>query len=156
MDARTAEQSVERTIEIAARPETVWAFLTEADKATRWMGEAALLDPRPGGEYRVTVIPGSTARGEFVEVDPPRRLVFTWGWEPSTVSPSVIAPGSTRVEIELEPVGETTILRFRHTGLPTEESAELHARGWDHYLERLRIAGAGGDPGTDPWAGGPS
>ena len=46
------------------------------------MGQTAELDARPGGNFRVQVLPGHTARGRFVELDPPRRLVYTWGWEP--------------------------------------------------------------------------
>ncbi|MGZ4383130.1 MAG: SRPBCC family protein [Gaiellaceae bacterium] len=149
---RTAESiSVEREIEIAASPETVWEFLVDSEKATRWMGVAASLDPRPGGLYRVEIVPGNTARGEFVELDAPRRLVFSWGWEPSGDSPSPVPPGSTTIEVELVPVGEGTLLRLRHCNLPTTDSARSHARGWDHYLERLTIAAPGGDPGRDSW-----
>ena len=50
------------------------------------MGQSASFDPRPGGLYRVEVMPGNTARGEFVELDPPRRLVFTCGWESGKAS----------------------------------------------------------------------
>jgi uncharacterized protein YndB with AHSA1/START domain len=67
-------------VRIAARPETVFAFLTDPDKVTRWKGTAAELDPRPGGIYRVSGMGGSTALGEFVAVEPPTRVVFTWGW----------------------------------------------------------------------------
>jgi hypothetical protein len=55
------------------------------------------------------------------------------------------------VEIELEPEGDGTRLRFTHRDLPSAESAESHTQGWDHYLERLKIAAGGGDPGVDPW-----
>lgn len=143
---------VEREVAIEASPETVWEFLVDQEKATRWMGQSASFDLRPGGEYRVGVIPGNVARGEFVEIHPPRRLVFTWGWEPDSQSP--IRPGETTVEFDLVPSGERTILRFRH-GLPNAESAESHAHGWDHYLARLQVAADGGDPGRDPWLDGP-
>jgi uncharacterized protein YndB with AHSA1/START domain len=149
VEATTDTTSVEREIAIDASPETVWQFLVDADKATRWMGQTATFDPRPGGVYRVEVIPGNTAVGEFVELDPPRRLVFTWGWESGQASK--VAPGSTTVEIELVPNGDGTTLRFSHSGLPDSESAESHAHGWDHYLDRLGIAARGGDPGPDPW-----
>jgi uncharacterized protein YndB with AHSA1/START domain len=147
----TTETTVEREIAIAASPATVWQFLVDADKATRWMGQAASFDPRPGGLYRVDVIPGNTASGEFVELDPPHRLVFTWGWEPGPNGAHLVAPGSSTIEIELIPNGNGTTLRFSHRGLPNAEAAQRHAHGWDHYLERLVIAGAGGDPGVDPW-----
>jgi uncharacterized protein YndB with AHSA1/START domain len=146
----TAETtSVEREIAIAASPQTVWEFLVDPDKATRWMGQTASFDARPGGLYRCEVIPDNTARGEFVEVDPPRRLVFTWGWEPG--GHSTVPPGSTTIEIELVPNGDGTTLRFSHRDLPSAEAAESHSHGWDHYLERLMIAARGDDPGTDPW-----
>jgi uncharacterized protein YndB with AHSA1/START domain len=151
MDATTETTSIERELAIDASPETVWQFLVDPDKATRWMGQTASFDARPGGEYRVGVIPGHTAVGEFVELDPPRRLVFTWGWEPGHDSTNAVPPASSTVEIELTPTGEGTTLHFRHCGLPSTQAAESHAHGWDHYLERLTIAAAGGDPGEDPW-----
>jgi uncharacterized protein YndB with AHSA1/START domain len=151
MDATTESTTVERTISISAAPETVWEFLVEPAKATRWMGLAAELDPRPGGIYRCDVIPGHTARGEYVELDPPRRLVFTWGWERSGDEESPVKPGSSTIEVELAPEGDGTRLHFVHRDLPNAEAAESHAHGWDHYLARLEIAAAGGDPGADPW-----
>jgi uncharacterized protein YndB with AHSA1/START domain len=154
MEATTETTSVEREIAIDATPETVWQFLVDVDKATRWMGETAAFDARPGGSYRVGVIPGHTAAGEFVELDPPRRLVYTWGWEPGKDGPNPVPPGTTTIEIELVPTGAGTTLRFSHTGLPSSEAAESHAHGWDHYLERLAIAARGDDPGADPWLSG--
>jgi uncharacterized protein YndB with AHSA1/START domain len=152
--ARTAEKtkaSLEREVAIAASPETVWEFLVDPDKATRWMGQQCSFDPRPGGLYQCDVIPGHTARGEFVELDAPHRLVFTWGWEPGEDGPNPVPSGSSTVEIELVPDGEGTRLRFTHRDLPTDEAAQSHGHGWDHYLERLVIAAPGGDPGIDPW-----
>jgi uncharacterized protein YndB with AHSA1/START domain len=81
-------------------------------------------------------------------VEPPSRLVFTWGWEGDGDLP----PGSSTVEITLIPDGDDTLVRLRHTGLPTQESRTLHAAGWDHYLGRLARAAAGRYPGLDPLA----
>jgi uncharacterized protein YndB with AHSA1/START domain len=148
VDATTESTAIERQVEIAASPETVWELLTDPEEATRWMGLAASFDLRPGGEYRVTVLSGNVACGEFVEIDAPRRLVLTWGWEPG--SGSSLPPGSTTVEFELVPNGEGTLLRFSHRDLPAAD-AEAHGHGWDHYLGRLALVGAGGDPGRDPW-----
>jgi uncharacterized protein YndB with AHSA1/START domain len=147
MDATTETTVVERTISIAASPETVWEFFVDPEKQTRWMGMNAELDPTPGGIYRCVVIPGHTARGEFVEVDPPHRLVFTFGWE----NESAVPPGTSTIEVELTPEGDGTSLHFVHRDLPGAEAAASHAHGWDHYLSRLTIAGAGGEPGEDPW-----
>lgn len=154
MESATETTSVVREIAIAASPETVWQFLVDPERATRWMGQEATFDPRPGGIYHVGVIPGHTARGEFVEVDPPRRLVHTWGWEPGEDGPNPVPPGSSTVEIELVPDGDGTLLRFTHRDLPDAASAESHAHGWDHYLERLVTAAPGGEPGPDPWVTG--
>jgi len=152
MEATGETIAVEREVAIAASPEAVWEFLVDPDKATRWMGQSATFQPRPGGLYRVEVIPGNTAAGEFVELDPPRRLVFTWGWEPG--GRGTLPVGTSTVEIELIPTDEGTTLRFIHRGLPDEAAAQSHAHGWDHYLERLVIAAGGGDPGADPWVSG--
>ena len=152
---KTAEKtSLEREVAIAASPETVWEFLVDPEKSTRWMGMNCLFELHAGGLYQCDVIPGHTARGEFVEIDAPRRLVFTWGWEPGKDGPNAVPPGSSTVEIELVPDGDGTRLHFTHRDLPSEESAESHSHGWDHYLERLVIAAPGGDPGEDPWLSG--
>jgi uncharacterized protein YndB with AHSA1/START domain len=153
MSSATETTSLERVIAIDATPETVWEFLVEPEKMVRWMGMAASLDPRPGGAYRCEVIPGHTARGEVVEVEPPHRLVFTWGWEPGEGA-APVPPGSSTIEIELESDGTGTRLRFVHSGLPNAENVQSHGHGWDHYLERLPIAASGGDPGPDPWISG--
>jgi uncharacterized protein YndB with AHSA1/START domain len=147
MDAATDTAVYERTLSIAASPETVWEFFVDPEKLCRWKGMHADLDPRPGGAYRCEVVPGHTARGEYVELDPPRRLVFTWGWDGGDAVP----PGSSTIEVELTPEGEGTSLRFVHRDLPDAEQVASHAQGWDHYLDRLEIAAAGGDPGEDPW-----
>lgn len=152
VDAVTEGIVVEREIAIAARPETVWELLVDPLQAARWMGQSAEFDLRPGGRYRVEVIPGHTASGEFVEIDPPRRLVHTWGWEPQSGSP--VAPGSTTIEYELIPDGDGTLLRFSHRNLPSAEAAASHAHGWDHYLGRLTAVATGVDPGADPWIAG--
>jgi uncharacterized protein YndB with AHSA1/START domain len=149
MDAVTESISVEREIAIAASPETIWELLTQEDEAVKWMGQSASFDLRPGGTYRVEVIPGNTARGEFVEIDPPRRLVYTWGWEPG--SQSNVAAGSSTIEFELTAHEGGTLLRFRHSDLTSSEAAESHGHGWDHYLGRLTQLAAGNDPGRDPW-----
>ncbi len=150
MAVTTERRSIEREITIDARPETVWELLTDPRQAVRWMGQSAEFDLRRGGRYRVGVVPGHTASGEFVEIDPPRRLVYTWGWEAGGPVP----PGSTTVIFELVPRGSGTLLRFSHRDLPTAESVASHTHGWEHYLERLRLASTG-DPGPDPWINGP-
>jgi uncharacterized protein YndB with AHSA1/START domain len=153
MERTTDRLQVERVIEIAASPETVWELLVDPDKALRWWGQAVRIDARPGGRLRIEVTPGSIASGVVLEADPPRRLVYTWGWELGGGGPELVPPGSSTVEVELFPSGGGTTLRLVHRGLPDETSAGNHAQGWEHYLGRLAIAASGGDPGPDPWRG---
>ena len=141
---------IELEIRIAARPETVFAFLTDPEKMVLWKGVTAELDPRPGGLFRVNVTGRDIARGEYLEVVPYSKVVFSWGWEGEG---SPVPPGGSRVEVTLTPAGADTILRLRHSGLPVAAQGE-HKEGWLHYLDRLVIAGAGADPGPDPWVAG--
>jgi len=148
--ANATETVVERELVIAASPETVWDLLVDPAKASTWMGMQSWSEPTPGGVYRVEVIPGKIASGEYVELDPPNRLVFTWGWE----GESAVPPGSSTIEFELSADGDGTRLRFVHSGLPSAESAGSHSHGWDHYFARLELAARGADAGADPWVTG--
>jgi uncharacterized protein YndB with AHSA1/START domain len=141
--------AVEREVRIAARPETVFEFFVDPQKMCEWKGRKADLDPRPGGTYRVEINDQAIARGEFVEIEAPSRVVFTWGWEGQQSGEHAVPPGSSRVEVDLIPDGDGTLVRLRHLDLP-EESREIHGQGWDLYLGRLSKAAAGEDPGADP------
>jgi uncharacterized protein YndB with AHSA1/START domain len=142
--------AVEREVRVRARPETIFPFFTDPELMVRWMGATAQAEPTPGGIYRVGVNDDYVARGEYVEVSPPDRVVFTWGWERED---SPVRPGSSTVEVTLTADGEETLVRLVHRDLPGEDSATAHGRGWDHYLDRLRVAAAGGDPGPDEGIG---
>jgi uncharacterized protein YndB with AHSA1/START domain len=126
---------LERELYIAARPETVFSFFTDPDKMIRWMGNVATLDPRPGGICRID-INGYVTRGEYLEVIPHSRVVFTWGWENEGSTPR---PGGSTVEIALIPDGQGTLLRLRHHGLSAEERP-AHGQGWDQFLPGLVTA----------------
>ena len=147
MTSRTEADVVEQEVRIEARPETVFSFLVEPEKMLRWKGVSADLDPRPSGVYRVDMNGRDVAKGEYLEVVPHSRVVFTWGWEGEE---SAVPPGSTTVEITLTPDGDGTIVRLRHVDLP-QDQRQPHSEGWAHYIERLVTAAGGGDPGPDPW-----
>ena len=141
--------TIRREIVISASPETVWDFLVDPAKAVRWMGVRASLEPRPGGRYQVEVLPGDVAAGVFIEVDPPSRLVHTWGW--ASGGRGDMPEGSTTVEYQLTAVESGTLLRLTHSRLPNETAAANHERGWRHYLERLAAGAAGDLKSADPW-----
>ena len=106
---------VEREISIAADPDTVFDFFTDPDRMIQWMGRKAELDPRPGGIFRVDLNGKHISRGEFVEVERPNRIVFTFGWEGDT---SIVKPGASTVEVTLTAEDSGTLMRFVHRDLP--------------------------------------
>jgi uncharacterized protein YndB with AHSA1/START domain len=134
-----------REITINASPATVFSYLIDPDRMVQWMGTEAVLQPVPGGKYRVICGGVNSSAGEFVEVVPNQRVVFTFGWD---LPGHPIPAGSTEVEITLEPVGGSTLLRLVHRGLP-DDAVNDHLRGWDYYLGRLVQVCDGNDPGPD-------
>lgn len=137
---------LEVTVHIAAAPETVFPYFTDPALYTRWMGSQASLDPVPGGTYCVSIRDGVQTSGEFVEIDPPHRLVFTWGWTEDDAVP----PGSTRVVVTFAAEAGGTRVVLRHHDLPDVEQRSHHRLGWEMYLARLGVSVPGGDPGPDP------
>jgi uncharacterized protein YndB with AHSA1/START domain len=129
---------------VTARPSVVYAYLTDSAKWARWQGAEAEIDPVPGGTFRMTMSTGMCVEGQFVELVPDRRVVFTWGWQGSPTLP----PGSSTVSIDLIEEAGGTLIRLIHDGLPLEDRP-AHSLGWEHYLPRLATAAAGGDPGPD-------
>ena len=137
----------EHSVFIPLDADETFALITRPDRLRRWQAITARVDLRAGGEYRWTIIPGHTARGSFTEIEPGRRVVFTWGWEGSDDLP----PGASTVIVTLEPAPGGTTIRLVHDGL-TDKQADAHAIGWTHYLGRLADAAADGDAGPDEWA----
>ncbi|MCL1593621.1 MAG: SRPBCC domain-containing protein [Actinomycetia bacterium] len=133
---------------IAAPPSTVYRYLTESDRWKLWQGADAKLDPRPGGIFSMIMGNGMNARGQFVELVPHERVVFTWGW----IDQPGIPPGSTTVEVVLSATDDGTLLVLTHRSIPDEESA-MQQMGWLHYLPRLAIVAAGGSPEPDTGPG---
>jgi uncharacterized protein YndB with AHSA1/START domain len=157
---------VEVSARLAARPSAVFPYFTEPSKYVLWMGSEATLEARPGGAYRVRMSDGFRAAGTFGLVDPPRQVVFTWGFADEeaashtlhkagdATSGSAMPAGSTRVTVTLEPDGDGgTRLTLRHEDLPSDELTKAHQIAWETYLPRLATRVAGGDPGPDPHSG---
>jgi uncharacterized protein YndB with AHSA1/START domain len=143
----SATEPLRHEVLIAAPPDVVFPYFTDPARMVAWMGVAALLDPRPGGTFRLEANGRDVVLGEYLEVAPPHRVVFTWGFDGSQ---RVIEPGASRVEVTLEPDGDGTRVVLLHHGLP-EPTRAGHDEGWAHYLARLASAAAGDPPGPDPW-----
>jgi len=123
---------VTASVRIAASPDVVFPYFTDPALATRWLANSALLDARPGGTLAIDVR-GNPARGEYVVVDPPHRVVFTWGMEGSAEFP----PGSSTVEVVLAAEGEETVVTLTHSDLPNEDYRRSHREGWGEFLGLL-------------------
>jgi uncharacterized protein YndB with AHSA1/START domain len=131
-----AEGRIEREIRIAASPEIVFDHWVDPVRLATWMGRDVTVDARPGGSYRIDYNGSDVASGAFVELERPRRLVLTWGWEaPGDQTP----PGASLVEVTLEPDGDGTVLRLVHSRL-VPAAVDGHAEGWDYFLPRLTDA----------------
>ena len=143
-----SEDVLEVEVRIAARPSTVFSLLDNADGMAKWFGSSVQMDAKPGGTLRVDINGRDIAKGEIVEIVPPERIVFTFGWEGEG---HPVPPGASRVEITLVEDGDGTIVRLRHSGLTAEQAAS-HKEGWDHFLPRLLEVAEGRDPAKDPWA----
>ena len=128
--------TIELTIIIEADPETVFSFLIDPKLMAEWFGISHVLEAKPGGTFRVEVSEDNIAVGVFIEVSPPRRVAFTWGWKSANALLSTLKPDSSTVEIDLEPHPRGTLLRLVHRGLP-EGLAQIHRERWEHYLDQL-------------------
>ena len=132
------------TVEIAAPPERVFAALTSADDVTKWWGSA---DTYRTTEWSMQLVAGAawkgsgtgadgspfSVEGEIVEVDAPRKLVWTWraAWD---------GGHTTTVTYRLEPIEGGTRLVMRHDGFADRhDSCRGHCEGWERVLGWLSI-----------------
>ena len=141
-----AAEPLTASVHIEAAPEQVFEYFTSPEAIVRWMGDYALLQAAPGGAFEVD-INGVPVRGRYLEVDPPHRLLISWGHAGSDRLP----PGASTVEVRLSPAGGGTRVEIEHRDLP-QDMRDAFGRGWSHFVARLAVAAAGGDPGPDPLA----
>jgi uncharacterized protein YndB with AHSA1/START domain len=120
---------LDRTIDIEARPETVFSFFTDSDRWASWWGTGSTIDPRTGGQVYIRHPGGVETIGEVLEVVPHELIVFTYGF--ATGDP--IPPGSSRVAIRLEPAGFGTRLHLAHEFAEPKVRDE-HVQGWRYQL----------------------
>lgn len=142
MSAGPAELRLHQERVLTAPPERVFAACVEAERLAEWWGPAGFtspsieLDVREGGRYRIAMQPPEGdlfhLRGEFREVEPPHRLVYTFAWEEPTPDDR-----ETLVSLTFERVGVGTRLVLDQGPFATEERYGLHAAGWTDALDRL-------------------
>ncbi len=136
---------VKKEIYIQCKPETLFSYFTDPSKMQQWFGTDILLEPAVGGRFRIDLNGHDVALGEYLEVDPFKRIVMTFGWEKSKLVP----PGASKLIIELIPEQEGTKLIFIHADLPNEEEKVSHEKGWQQFLQRLLLAVEGKVTGVD-------
>lgn len=123
---------------LPASPGRVFEALTRPDLYGQWMGpegsttEVSEMDPVPGGRLAFTVyFPGGSVliQGEYLTVDPPRRISHTWQVEGEATT--------TTVTIDLHATATGTQLVLVHDGFIDDEDREQNDGGWRHQMERL-------------------
>lgn len=124
------EHALERTVVIRARRETVFRYFTDSERFAAWWGAGSTVDARPGGALRIRYPNGVLASGQMIEVVPPERVVFTYGYDDPA---KALPPGGSRVIITLQTQDEGTLLRLRHE-LPDALLRDEHVAGWRYQL----------------------
>ena len=138
-----AGDAVVHELVLPAPPAEIFDMFVEAEKLVTWIGISAELEARPDGGFRFELMPGQYCEGRYVIIEPPHRVVFTWGWSDPSMG---VPPGSSTVEVTFEPqaAGSGTLLRLVHRGLPdTDRERLLHDDGWTRFLARLQAVVAG-------------
>lgn len=128
---------------IKAPRDRVYAAWTNPAQLRQWFGPEnvetrdLVADVRVGGKFRwdLTNSEGEkmTCRGEYRELQPDKKIVFTWQWEDDEIWENQISI----VTVELFDRDGGTELRLTHEQLPNEESRDGHTRGWNSALDKL-------------------
>jgi uncharacterized protein YndB with AHSA1/START domain len=121
--------ALDRTVVIRARRETVFRYFTDSLRWAKWWGAGSMIDPEVGGKLFVRYPNAVEAAGEIVELEPPSRLVFTFGY----ASGQPMAVGASRVTITLAEHPDGTELTLRHE-LADEAARDQHVQGWRYQL----------------------
>jgi uncharacterized protein YndB with AHSA1/START domain len=126
--------ALDRTVEIRARPATVFRFFTDPARWARWWGEGSTIDPVIGGAVAIVYPGGERVAGTIREIEPDRRLVFTFGYE---AAGRLIAAGGSIVTITLDELpGGITRLVLRHE-VDSAAARDAHGQGWRYQLARF-------------------
>lgn len=128
---------------LRAPPTLVFRACTEPHELAKWWGPRGFTSPsvevdlRVGGGYRIEMQPPEGdafyLSGEFREVDPPARLVYTFRWEDPDPDDQ-----ETVVTLSLRDLGESTELVVSQGTFAVERRLALHEEGWTDALDRLQ------------------
>jgi uncharacterized protein YndB with AHSA1/START domain len=121
--------SLERSVTIQAAPKTVFRYFQDSERFARWWGAGSTIDPRPGGRVYIRHPNGVETVGEVVEIAPPDRIVFTYGY----ASRDPIPPGASVVTITLAAADGGTRLDLRHD-FADASVRDHHVQGWRFQL----------------------
>ena len=120
---------LDRTLVIEAPQASVFRYFTDSARWAAWWGAGSTIDPRPGGRVYVRHPGNVEASGEVIDLTPPSRIVFTYGFDKG----QPFGPGESRVTVDLEPVARGTRLRLVHE-FPDSASRDHHVQGWRYQL----------------------
>jgi uncharacterized protein YndB with AHSA1/START domain len=118
-----------RNVVIRASRDTIFGYFTDSAKWANWWGSGSTIDPRPGGKMLIRHANGVEVTGDVLDVRPPERLVFTYGY----ASGAPIPPGSSRVTITLANEAGATRLTLTHD-FRLEQTRDEHIQGWRYQL----------------------
>ena len=130
---------IERAVDIARPPATVWAALTTAEGLGTWFGNQATIDLRPGGAAQMTWDHGHRAEMRIERVEEPTVFGFTW----HIYGLPDDDPRRTYVEFTLEPSGSGTRLTVVESGFAQltdeafREAYDGNTKGWASELGEL-------------------
>ena len=120
---------LDRTIVIEAPRDIVFRFFTDAARWASWWGAGSTIDAKPGGRLLIRYPDGTEVVGEVIDLAPPERVVFTYGY----ASGQMIPPGGSLVTIRLESDPRGTKLEFRHD-FAEAAVRDQHVQGWRYQL----------------------
>lgn len=121
--------TLERTVRVVAPVSTVFRYFTDSARFAAWWGEGSTIEGRVGGTVHIRHPNAVVAGGRVVEIEPDRRIVFTYGFE----SGSPIPIGASRVTVTLVETAGGTQVRLRHE-LPDAKTRDEHVQGWRYQL----------------------